>query len=55
MSLQTTTIGLSQAAGPVAFTLLAAHFGYQPTFFAASGVAAIGTALIAVAGGSRLA
>jgi MFS family permease len=53
MSLQTTTIGLGQAAGPAAFTLLAARFGYQPTFFLASGAAAIGTALIAVAGGGR--
>ena len=52
MSLQTTTIGLSQAAGPVAFTLMAASLGYQQTFLAASGVATIGIAVIAVAGGS---
>lgn len=50
MSFQTTIIGLAQAVAPVAFTVLAGRFGYQHTFLGASGVAVVGTALIAVAG-----
>lgn len=43
MSLQTTTIGVSQAVGPAVFTLLGGEFGYQSTIFGAS----VGAALVA--------
>lgn len=48
MSLQTTTIGVSQAVGPALFTLLGGAIGYQGTLLSAGGGAAIGTALLAV-------
>ena len=50
MSLQTTTIGISQAVGPLVFTLVAGSVGYQNVFLGASGVAACGTALLAGVG-----
>jgi MFS family permease len=46
MSLQTTTIGASQAVGPALFTVLGGAIGYQATLLGASGGAAIGTALL---------
>ena len=48
MSLQTTTIGVSQAVGPALFTLLGGAIGYQGTLLSAGGGAAIGTALLSV-------
>lgn len=48
MSLQTTTIGASQAVGPAVFTLLGGAVGYQATIFGASGGAALCTASLAV-------
>jgi MFS family permease len=44
MSLQTTTIGASQAVGPALFTLLGARVGYELTILGAGG----GAALVAV-------
>jgi MFS family permease len=46
MTLQTTTIGLSQAVGPVLFTLAAGAVGYRATLLAASVAAALGTAVL---------
>jgi len=46
MSLQTTTIGASQAVGPALFTLLGGAVGYQATLLSASGGAALGAALL---------
>jgi MFS family permease len=46
MSLQTTTIGASQAAGPALFSFLGGAIGYQATLLSASGSAALGTALL---------
>ncbi|WP_424016724.1 MFS transporter [Halorientalis pallida] len=48
MSLQTTTIGASQAAGPVVFTLLGAAVGYRTTILVASGGATVCMAALAV-------
>jgi MFS family permease len=48
MSLQTTTIGASQAAGPALFTFFGGLAGYQPTFLAAAGTATVCVAAIAV-------
>jgi MFS family permease len=48
MSLQTTTIGLSQVVGPALFTLAVGAIGYQGVLLGASGGAVIGTALIGV-------
>lgn len=48
MSLQTTTIGVSQAVGPALFTLVGGAIGYQGALLGASGGAAIGTAVLAV-------
>jgi ACDE family multidrug resistance protein len=41
MSLQTTTIGASQAAGPALFTLAGGTVGYPTAFLGAAGVAAV--------------
>ncbi len=41
MSLQTTTIGVSQAVGPIAFTLLAGAVGDRTAILGAAGVAAV--------------
>lgn len=49
MSLQTTTIGVSQVVGPALFTLAAGAIGYQGTLVGASGGAAIGAAALGVA------
>ncbi|WP_254832907.1 MFS transporter [Haloglomus salinum] len=46
MSLQTTTIGVSQAVGPLAFTLLAGAVGDRTAILGAAGVAAV--ALVAL-------
>jgi MFS family permease len=51
MSLQTTTIGLSQVVGPALFTLVAGAISYQGTLLGASGGTVIG---IAVLGGVPL-
>jgi len=40
-SLQTTTIGISQAIGPVAFTLLAGVVGDRTAILGGAGVAAV--------------
>ncbi|AXG08692.1 MFS transporter [Haloplanus rubicundus] len=48
MSLQTTTIGAGQAAGPACFTFLGGLVGYRPTFLGAAGVAAVCVAALAV-------
>lgn len=48
MSLQTTTIGVSQVVGPVLFTLVAGIVGYQSVLFGASGGAAVVTAVLGV-------
>lgn len=48
MSLQTTTIGISQAVGPAVFTLLGGAIGYQGTLLSGSVGAAIGAALLGV-------
>lgn len=48
MSLQTTTIGVSQVAGPALFTLAAGIVGYQGTLLGASGGAVVGTAILGV-------
>jgi ACDE family multidrug resistance protein len=49
MSLQTTTIGVSQALGPALFTLAGGAVGYQLTLLGASVVAALFTAVLALA------
>lgn len=46
MSLQTTTIGISQVVGPALFTFLAGTIGYQSTLLGASSGAAVGTAVL---------
>lgn len=46
MSLQTTTIGVSQAVGPAVFTLLGGALGYQTTILGASFGAALFAALL---------
>jgi MFS family permease len=46
MSLQTTTIGVSQVVGPALFTLVAGAAGYQSALVGASGGAAVGTAVL---------
>ena len=48
MSLQTTTIGAGQAAGPALFTFLGGLVGYRPTFLVAAGAAAVCVAVLAV-------
>jgi len=48
MSLQTTTIGVSQAVGPALFGLLGATVGYQVALLGASGGAALSTAALSV-------
>lgn len=48
MSLQTTTIGASQAVGPAVFTLLGGLVGYQATILGASVGAALCTASLAL-------
>jgi ACDE family multidrug resistance protein len=48
MSLQTTTIGAGQAAGPACFTVLGGLVGYRPTFLVAAGVAAVCVAALAL-------
>ena len=48
MSLQTTTIGVSQVVGPALFTLVAGLIGHQGTLLGASGVVVIGTALFGI-------
>jgi MFS family permease len=48
MSLQTTTIGVSQVVGPALFTLVAGIVGYQGTLLGASGGAVVGTAVLGV-------
>jgi len=49
MSLQTTTIGISQVVGPVVFTLAGGAIGYQSTLLGASVAATLFTAVLAVA------
>lgn len=49
MSLQTTTIGISQVVGPVLFTLVGGAVGYQSTLVGASLAATRFTAVIALA------
>lgn len=48
MSLQTTTIGISQAVGPALFTLLIATIGYQGTLLYGSVGAALGAAVLSI-------
>jgi ACDE family multidrug resistance protein len=48
MSLQTTTIGVSQAVGPALFTFLGGALGYQATLVGGSAGAALAAAIIAV-------
>lgn len=48
MSLQTTTIGVSQAVGPALFTVLGGAVGYQATLLTGSVGAAVGTAVLGV-------
>jgi len=48
MSLQTTTIGISQAVGPALFTLLGGAIGYQGTLLSGSVGAALGAAVLAI-------
>ncbi|MFT4884364.1 MAG: ACDE family multidrug resistance protein [Natronomonas sp.] len=48
MSLQTTTIGISQAVGPALFTLLGGAIGYQATLLYGSFGAALGVAVLGV-------
>lgn len=48
MSLQTTTIGISQAVGPALFTLLVAAIGYQGTLLYGSVGAALGAAVLGI-------
>jgi len=49
MSLQTTTIGISQAVGPIAFTLLSGKIGYQRTLLGAGLGAAVVAGVLFVA------
>jgi ACDE family multidrug resistance protein len=46
MSLQTTTIGISQAVGPIVFTLLSGEIGYQSTLLGAGLGAAVGAVVL---------
>jgi ACDE family multidrug resistance protein len=46
MSLQTTTIGASQAVGPAAFTLVGGAVGYQGTLLGAGGAALLWTLVL---------
>ena len=48
MSLQTTTIGISQAVGPAVFTLLGGVIGYQGTLLSGSVGAALGAVLLSI-------
>lgn len=48
MSLQTTTIGVSQAVGPALFTVLAGAIGYQGTLLGGGAGAALGAAVLGV-------
>lgn len=48
MSLQTTTIGISQAVGPALFTLSVAAIGYQATLLYGSVGAALGAAVLGI-------
>ncbi|WP_318567411.1 MFS transporter [Salinigranum marinum] len=48
MSLQTTTIGVSQAVGPALFTLLGGLVGYQGTLLGGSLSAALGAGILGV-------
>ncbi|WP_276259868.1 MFS transporter [Haloglomus litoreum] len=48
MSLQTTTIGISQATGPAIFTFLGGELGYQATLAGGSAGAALAAAIIVV-------
>jgi hypothetical protein len=48
MSLQTTTIGISQVVGPVLFTLASADIGYQSTLLGASAGATLFISLLVV-------
>lgn len=48
MSLQTTTIGISQAVGPALFTLLGGAIGYQGTLLSGSVGAALGAVVLGV-------
>jgi MFS family permease len=48
MSLQTTTIGISQAVGPAVFTLLGGAIGYQGTLLFGSAGAALGVVLLSI-------
>lgn len=48
MSLQTTTIGVSQAVGPALFTLLGGAIGYQGTLLTGSVGAALGAVLLTI-------
>ncbi len=49
MSLQTTTIGVSQLVGPVLFTLVGGAVGYESTLLGASAAAAVFTVVLSVA------
>ncbi|WP_144925245.1 MFS transporter [Halorubrum salsamenti] len=48
MSLQTTTIGISQAVGPALFALLGGTIGYQGTLLSGSAGAAVGAAVLSI-------
>jgi MFS family permease len=48
MSLQTSTVGISQAVGPALFTVLGGAVGYQSTLLGASAGAAVFTAVLAL-------
>ncbi|QCC49347.1 MFS transporter [Halobellus limi] len=48
MSLQTTTIGISQAVGPAVFTLLGGAIGYQGTLLSGSVGAALAAVLLSI-------
>jgi MFS family permease len=48
MSLQTTTIGISQVVGPALFTLLGGAIGYQSTLLSGSAGAALGAAILGI-------
>jgi MFS family permease len=48
MSLQTTTIGVSQAVGPALFTVVGGAIGYQGVLVGASGGAALGAVVLVV-------
>jgi MFS family permease len=50
MSLQTTTIGISQAVGPALFTLSGGALGYRGTLLSGSVAAALGAAILGLLG-----